>query len=141
MKHYINKIELAKTSVDWGIQIVRIDFNIKDVEKQLKNEFIKSYLTGLPTDIIYVPAFQPIQSAVTNRPLQAVLQASQQSQINTQIQTTTTTTVISEKVMERQASSGLILNPAKLETHDAPKYVPYVTLPEETFAKMTQISN
>ena len=35
----------------------------------------------------------------------------------------------------------IILNPAKLETHDAPKYVPYVTLPEETFAKMTQISN
>ena len=121
----MNKIELAKTSVDWGIQIVRIDFNIKDVEKQLKNQFINSYLTCLPTDTYYVSV-----PTTNKQPLQ--------------------TPAISEIALERQSKSNLILNPAKIETGDSLKYVPYVALPEETFAKsssdepsskMTLISN
>ncbi len=120
----MNKVELAKTSVDWGIQIVRIDFNIKDVEKQLKNQFISAYLNGNPTDTVYVSA-----PATNKQPQQ--------------------TPVISEIVLERQTTSNLILNPAKIETGDSLKYVPYVALPEETFAKsnneypskITQISN
>jgi hypothetical protein len=121
----MNKIELAKTSVDWGIQIVRIDFNIKDVEKQLKNQFINAYLNGNPTDIAYVPVFQPIQSALTNTPNQGPQIVSQHTIIINQ--------------MERQTTSNMILNPAKLETSDPLKYVPYVALPEETFAKSSSV--
>ena len=47
------KIELAKTSIDWGVAVVRIDLTLKDMSSQLKKAFVnKAFNTTVTTTTV-----------------------------------------------------------------------------------------